>query len=622
MASLDSSFVPIAFSDMIDKLDTSTSVVVWVALGYLIAATGPMLLLARVADTIGRARMFALGTLVYGSAMIACGYAPDVFTLVIFRLIQGFGMAMFLPTTFTIATEMYPPEQRGKALGLLASGNAFGFILGPVFAGWLLDAYDWRALFISRIPFAILAVVMAFSVFGKTVGRATRKRDHYDITGAFLLTLSLFCLLFGFNRLPVEENYLDLTVWAVFVGGIILFPLFIRQERKSPDPLVDIDLFRKNQSFTRASIAFSAMFASFPVYLFVLPILLMVGLEIRPWTVGMIMAVVAVITFLISPQAGKLADKIGAEKVSTVGASLTMTGYLLMFIVQVDTSGLTLLLPMVIIGIGTGLFFSPNNSIIMANAPPERQAMASGLIGTFRQTGYALGFAVIASLFTMTQDMFEESWTVVAVDFIPVNAAEEITLFFEQGGIWSPEVLLYIFKVTTILCAAMLLITVLYSMPWTKSKKRFHLLASGSAAAAALSGILIFSSVSSLKVTPDVSVVESLTPQSKIIAFGVSRRTPVSTANITGEMLYLGGCAQCHGEQMEGKPLLGVSLVGNQYVRQSGIDGLVEHIRKGRPVTHPENTSGRPMPSFKGVFSKDEIYRLAEYVIYDKDSKD
>ena len=115
MASLDSSFLPLAFPDMIEDLDSNTSEIVWVALGYLIAATGPMLLAARMADAFGHVRLFQTGTVIYSLSMIACTFAPDVPVLIALRLVQGLGMALFLPTTFAIATRIYGPERRGRA---------------------------------------------------------------------------------------------------------------------------------------------------------------------------------------------------------------------------------------------------------------------------------------------------------------------------------------------------------------------------------------------------------------------------------------------------------------------------------------------------------------------------
>ena len=250
MASLDSSFTPIAIPDMIDKLDSSTSEIVWVALGYLIAASGPMLLAAKMADGIGHARFFQIGTLIYSLAMIACAWAPDANTLIAIRFVQGFGMALFLPTTFAIATAMYGPKKRGSALGILQAANAVGFVMGPIFAGWLLDAYDWTAIFWSRIPFAILAILLAFFALGfKQPFKFSERQKSYDYSGAVFLTFALYGILYGCNKLPVEDNHLEPMVWIIFFLGFLFFGLFLRQEKKHDDPLIDLSLFSKNNEF-------------------------------------------------------------------------------------------------------------------------------------------------------------------------------------------------------------------------------------------------------------------------------------------------------------------------------------------------------------------------------------
>lgn len=618
MASLDSSFVPIAFSDLIDDLDTSTSKVVWVALGYLIAATGPMLFMARVADRIGRANMFGLGTLVYAIAMSACSYADSISMLIMFRIVQGFGMAMFLPTTFTLATEVYPPEERGKALGIMASGNAFGFLLGPIFAGWLLDAYDWHALFLSRIPLGIIAIILGFTVFGKKIGQAKLERSHYDIVGAILLTLSLFGLLYGFNRLPVEDNHLDYLTWSIFLGGVILFPIFIKHEQQSPDPIIDISLFKNNKTFTRAGMAYSIMFASFPAELFVLPMLLIVGLEIRSWDVGLLMAVGAVVTFFISPKAGKLADTFGAERLCTIGTILAIIGYGLMMAVPLNGSITILYFAMAVFGIGTGLFFSSNNSIIMSSVPPERTAMASGLIGTFRQTGYALGFAVIASLVTALQDRFEENWAGAALGNISNSTAQEISSFFHAGSVWSPEVLLYIFKMSVLLCSSILLITLFFSIPNKTIKHLSNWGTIGITLLIGFAGMTLLGSSSALKMKP---LINDSSVELKVLhpptAFTWSAKTPVDIESQFslqgGKDLYMSNCAVCHGDRLEGLDYLGVPLVRNQYVISHSIDELKKHIKLGRPLADPENRTGVIMPGFS-QFSDNELGRLAIYI--------
>ena len=617
MASLDSSFVPIAFSDLIDDLDTNTSQVVWVALGYLIAATGPMLFMARVADRIGRATMFGIGTLVYAIAMAACGFADSVSILITLRVVQGFGMAMFLPTTFTLATEVFPPEEQGKALGIMASGNAFGFLLGPIFAGWLLDAYDWHALFLSRIPIGVIAVGLGFTIFGKEIGRTKVERKHYDIVGAILLTLSLFGLLFGFNRLPVEDNHLDVFVWAIFLMGVVLFPIFIRHEQKSLDPIIDISLFKNNKKFNRAGVAYSVLFASFPAELFVLPMLLIVGWEIRPWDVGFLMAVGAVVTFFISPQAGKLADRYGSERLCTVGTILTIIGYLLMMAVPLKGSIWILYIAMAVFGVGTGLFFSPNNSIIMSSVPPERASMASGLIGTFRQTGYAVGFAIIASMVTAFQDKFEENWVGAALMNIQESSAIEISNFFHIGSVWSPEVLLYIFKMSVILCSSILLITLIFSIPNLKFSRFTNRSTIALSLFVGIGGMTLFGKISLLKMMPSNISLTELKVVKKPQAFFRESKLPVDIerrfALQGGKELYMSNCAVCHGEKLEGLEYLGVKLVNNPFVINRSREELMEHIKKGRPLVDPKNRTGVIMPGFP-QFSKNELNRLAIFL--------
>ncbi|MEO7385477.1 MAG: MFS transporter, partial [Gammaproteobacteria bacterium] len=526
MASLDSSFLPLAFPDMIDDLDSNTSAIVWVALGYLVAATGPMLLAARMADAWGHARLFQVGTVIYSLAMIGCTFAPDVPTLIALRLVQGVGMALFLPTTFAIATRIYGPAQRGRALGLLQAANAAGFILGPVFAGWLLDAYDWRATFASRIPFAILTILLALLALDfrepMAVPGASRR---FDIAGAVYLTLALFGVLFGCNRLPVEDNHRDPLVWAIFAGGFLFFWLFMRRERTCPEPLIDLDLFSRSPAFSRACVAFAAMFASLPLTLFVLPIVLINGLEMRAWDVGFIMAVSAVCTTLMSPWSGRAADRWNAEWLASAGAVIRGVGYLLLLFVAVDTTAAGLYLPLIVIGIGTGLFFSPNNALLLANAPPERAGMVSGLFGTIRQAGYAFGFALIASLFAATQDFYETNWTHTGFGHLTPETADQLTAIFESGGIWSPEMLIFILRVSAIVCAAILLLALFNSLPRLATTGRRQVAALGAAAVTAVAGLYALVMLVPGGVAVRESMAEAAEAPPAVAAFGMAVRS-------------------------------------------------------------------------------------------------
>ena len=620
LAALDSSFVPIAAADMIDKLQTSTSRVVWVALGYLIAATGPMLFFSRMGETHGHIRLFQIGTVLYSVCMSLCAWAPDIFTLVLLRIFQGVGMALFLPATFAIAAQIYPANQRGKALGILQMANALGFVGGPVFAGYLLDAFDWTAIFWARIPFAALAVAIALLVFGfKSALVPLKKREHMDVAGAVLLTLGFFGVLFGLNRLPVEDNHLDLTIWLVLIAGFIIFILFYRQEQKSPDPLVDFNLFRQSRQFTMASIAFAALFASFPVHLFIYPLVLQAGLEIRAWDVGLYMCASALVTASLSPFIGGWADKFGPEKFCFAGAIICVIGYLSMLLIDMNSGWFQFILPMVLIGAGTGLFFSPNNAMIINSVPPEQASLASGLIGTLRQSGYAVGYALIASLFTAVQDLYEAELAYFSVGVLPETLPEDPAELFELGGIWSPEILIYVFQITIIICTAILILVLINSIPKLRLQGAQHMGAVALTLIAGFFGTAAFVGASEL--TPSGSTGETARSNWRVFeqpqAFGWSSRSvEVQTrdvASLDGGIYFVDYCSACHGEDARGAEGLGVDLVTSQFV--AGLDdaGMREFLIAGREEAAPDSVTGELMPAFDWL-EEDELTGIVEYL--------
>ncbi|MEJ2084092.1 MAG: MFS transporter [Acidobacteriota bacterium] len=619
LASLDSSFVPIAFPDLIDDLDTSTGTVVWVALAYLIAATGPMLFLARVGDRIGQTALLRIGTVVYGLAMTACAFAPNIGTLIGLRGLQGLGMAFFLPATFTLAVAVYGQAERGKALGILASANAAGFILGPILAGWMLDSYDWRAIFSSRIPLAALIVVMAFVAVPTWItGRvAAEQRRDLDFKGAVLLSLGLFGSLFGLSRLPTEDNHLDPRVWAIFVLGLVILALFVRHERRTETPLIDFDLFRTHPDFAKASIAFFAIFASFPVYLFILPLVLISGLEYPAWDAGLLLAVVAVVTFLVSPWAGKLSDRWGAEVLCAIGSSGVLIGYLFLLTISVDASAREIVPPMVLFGLGTGLFFSPNNRLMMSSVPPEHAGMASGMIGTVRQSGYALGFAVTASLFTLIQDRLEMGWTSRGLQQLAPQEALSLETIFDSGGVWSPEVLIFILHVGAIFSCAVLALTLLYSLPRITFSSRRHLGAlAGAAALAAVGCTFLVGSTDLWSLESGAHSVQKTAARSPVAPFGMASRlahdVPAWAPPVlsSGREVFVFYCADCHGLDGRGVDQRGVDLTTSSFLQRLDDEQLTAYLRTGRQVGDPRNRTGRAMPGMETMptFS-DENYR-------------
>ena len=237
--------------------------------------------------------------------------------------------------------------------------------------------------------------------------------------------------------------------------------MFIRHEGRAKLPLIDLSLFRESREFSRACIAFTAYFAALPVQLFVLPLVLISAMEFSAWDTGMTLAVIAVSTTLISPAAGKLAARFGAGRLAVGGAVLTALGYVALLPISADHGQLALMPAMLLLGVGSALFFAPNNALMMGNVPPRALVTAAGLIGVLRQSGYAAGFAMIASLVTAIQDNIEEIWTAASTAHLDAATAAGLADLFEGGGIWSPEILLFAMRVGVLIAVAILAISII-----------------------------------------------------------------------------------------------------------------------------------------------------------------
>ena len=362
-----------------------------------------------------------------------------------------------------------------------------------------------------------------------------------------------------------------------------------------------MDLFRKFPEFTKAAVAFVAMFASFPVTLFVLPIFMIAGMEVRPWDMGMILAVGALCTFVTSPVGGRLADRFGAARVCTVGTSLAVTGFMSLLLIRVDSSPLWLLIPLILKGVGSALFFSPNNALLISSLPRERIGMASGMIGTLRQAGYALGLTLIASLFTALQDGVEIGWSREALGVIPPEAAITAARIFEEGGIWSPEMMLYIFRMSAIVCSGILILSLVNSLPRLRMNGRRQLMVVAAAAIAAIGGALVFDSASGVQVKTELVALGPAASADAPTAFGREARLPVPVAALvyaTAEQAFADECAPCHGEAGRGITDLGVNLAASDFVATASDAEIAALIRNGRDTGNALNLTGVDMPAF------------------------
>lgn len=570
MGTLDSGMLNLAFRELVDDFASSLTVVAWVALAYLIAAAAPMWSMTRVAAAIGNARSFRIGVALYGVMTVLCGMAPDVGTLIALRALQGLGMAMFVPPAIVLAAAAYPPERRARALAILAVGGAIGLIVGPPVGGWLLDVYGWRSIFLARLPLVVLAIALALWVVRR------------EPTG----------------RSPGPD----------------------RRELDNPE---DLEPGQRRAAFARASLASIAVFASLAVCFFMLPIVMLGGAETSARNLGLMLGSIALIAALVSPQARKWSDRLGPERFGIAGAIGVGLGNLALLLVHPRAPLWQFMLPMVLIGVGSGLFLAPNRSLLMKGVPPHRLAMADGLVGTVRLGGHALGFAIMAGLITLMQNRLEYVWSGRAAAVMPQAEALRYEQLFQRGGIWSADLLTLALHVGVLVAAAMLLFAVMYSIRGSSLRLRDHLLAA--AAAIAFAGLAIPALLGRSNVVGTGATVSGppAVAQSAVAPFGMASRQRIElqaaagTQGDSGAGIFAGLCAACHGQDGRGLPPpqgFGIDLTTSRFIAEAPDSALADFIRKGRSIDDPQNTTGMPMPPMAGVIPDDRIELVVQHL--------
>jgi len=396
MATMDVSITNIAFPTLTRIFAVDMATVIWVTVGYVLVSTSSMLVLGKIGDAAGRKRIYSTGMLIFTLGMAACSLSRSMGELIFYRCIQGLGAAMLVSCGAAIVTEAFPLEETGRGLGLLGISVSLGFIIGPVLGGFLLDWLDWRAIFYVRTPFSFLTFIMGLILLKKD--RTAFHGFRLDLAGALTSSLGIFCIVYGVSQAR-EAGFLSPGVLLWVMSGIIVLTGFAFQERRAKDPLLDLSLFR-DRTFLVASLSLFLSFISAPPFILVMPFYLMQGIAMTPSQAGFLLAVNSVATIVCGPVSGALSDKFGAERFAAAGAAATALAFVLMMFFDLDT-GIAAIIPvLILLGVGIGMFQTPNSSMIMGSVPRDRLGTASALMGTLRQVGISLGMALAGALYT------------------------------------------------------------------------------------------------------------------------------------------------------------------------------------------------------------------------------
>jgi EmrB/QacA subfamily drug resistance transporter len=393
LGTIDGSIVNIALPILVEDLGTTFAVVQWVVLAYLLTTGTLLLTVGRLADMIGKKRIYNFGFVVFTAASVFCGLAPTVGWLIAMRVLQGVGGAMIFGLGPAIITEAFPPGERGRALGISGTVVSLGIVLGPTLGGLILSRLSWHWIFLVNLPVGILGtwLVMRFVP-------ATRPRggQRFDFLGAGTLLVSLLALLLGLT-LGQEWGFGDARVLGLFALFAVALPAFVLIELRVAQPMVDMALFRNRQFSANLATGF-LVFVGLAGSLILLPFYLQNILGYPVQQAGLLLVVTPLALGISSPISGSLSDRFGTRPISVTGLAILMLGFFGLSTLDAQTGVLGYVLRSIPVGLGIGIFQSPNNSAIMGAAPRERLGVASGLLALTRSLGQTTGIATLGAV--------------------------------------------------------------------------------------------------------------------------------------------------------------------------------------------------------------------------------
>ena len=401
MSTLDGSIVNIAMPTMSKDLAISMNEAEWIVSVYMITICCLLIFWGRISDTIGKIKIFKIGTLIFIMGSLFCGISSTLEMLLISRIIQATGASMTMATNYGIITENFPPEMRGRSLGVLGSFVSLGSIAGPGIGGVIIQKYTWHYIFLINIPIGIFAFVLGYFVFPKS-----KKKDiplNLDYLGFILFDMFIISLFMGIFIGQVI-GFTKLSIIILFIIAVCSFVGFIFREKRAKNPLIDLTIFN-NKSFSVGLACAVLIFSSNLFMNTLLPFYLQDTLKLSSLMSGFILMCVPIAMVIVAPISGALSDKIGAEGLTFLGLFIVSISQLLFILIGLKTTISHLVLLTLLAGTGVALFQSPNNSIIMSSVEHNHLGIAGSINSLARNIGMVTGLSLSTTILysSMTQ---------------------------------------------------------------------------------------------------------------------------------------------------------------------------------------------------------------------------
>jgi MFS family permease len=364
----------------------------WIPAAYLLSTAIFLLPAGMLGDIVGRGRVFGWGTLIYTVASGLTIFTPSAAALLALRFLQGIGSAMLFGTAVAIIAELYPPGERGKALGINVTSVYAGLTLGPFLGGLLTQFFGWRSIFIVTV---LLGGVVLLNVSRFPALLNEPRREVFDWQGASLSALILVFFSVGVSQIPDPA--------ALGLLGVSVFTLiiFLAVEKRHPSPLFPTELLRENRVFSLSNLAALINYSATFAVTFLVSLYLQVVRGMSPAAAGSLLLIQPFFQMVCSPIAGRLSDRIEPSLLASLGMALTSAGLLSLAFLGGTTSTSVIIVILAGLGIGLGFFSAPNTTVIMGSVERQYYTLASSTVATMRNSGMMVSMAIVMAFFAL-----------------------------------------------------------------------------------------------------------------------------------------------------------------------------------------------------------------------------
>lgn len=397
MATLDGSIVNVALPSISAGLYIDITTVQWVVTSYLITVSSLLLVFGKLSDIYGRRLLYISGFVIFSLGSLLCGISRNIWFLVGSRVLQAMGAAILMSISQAIISDTFPKEERGKALGITGTVVALGNLTGPSVGGILTGIFGWKSIFLINIPIGIAGAIMSFRVLSDG---SKNKTEQFDYKGALMFSV---CVIFIFSG-ALKMSFITMLASLPFVI------LFIMIEKKQASPILDASLFKIKLFRMGLASAFLSFVASNAITI-IMPFYLQSVRGLTPASAGLVLMSFPLAMGISAPISGCMSDVIGYKVLTTAGLLIASCAYLGLYFINATTGFFMLYLLLILMGIGLGIFQSPNNSSIMSSVPNKYLGVAASVNALARNLGMVTGITMAMAIysFQMTSQGLSEN---------------------------------------------------------------------------------------------------------------------------------------------------------------------------------------------------------------------